>query len=360
MRKLHIHSVKPGDKLARAVLLENGNILLGEGVELNERFITRLTALGIDMLYIDDPMTEDLEPTSAIHDSTLKKATEAVFKTMSTLIDQPVIKGRTIAPEMGRSFRKVFGDIIQDLITRKDVMVSLTNIQVADGYLFQHSVNVAILAGIMGLAKGYNRNQLEELGMGALLFDIGMTRLPKELLNKTSAFTAADRAAMVKHTEEGFNIIRAQHDISLLSAHCAFQHHERFDGSGYPRQLKNDEIHEYAQIIAIADVYDALTSPRPYRKRYTPSEAIEFLFAAGNTFFNLDLIRTFCKHISIYPVSTSVRLSSGQIAVVALNNPLALHRPIVRILREADGTVPSAPYQIDLKDENNLLIVDEL
>ena len=360
MRKLHINSVKPGDKLAQAILQENGNILLGVGVELNERFITRLTTLGIDMLFIDDPMTEDLEPTSAIHDNTRKKATETVFKTMSTLVDQPVVRGRTIAPEMGRSFRKVFGDIMQDLMTREDVMVSLTNIQVADGYLFQHSVNVAILAGIMGLAKGYNRNQLEELGMGALLFDIGMTKIPKELLYKTSPFTSAERAAMEKHTEEGFNIIRAQHDISLLSAHCAFQHHERFNGSGYPRQLKGDAIHEYAQIIALADVYDALTSPRPHRKRYKPSEAIEFLFAAGNTFFELDLIKTFCKHISIYPVATTVLLSTGQVAVVVLNNPLALHRPIVRVLREADGTVPTAPYQIDLKDENNLLIVDEL
>ncbi|BBH21800.1 phosphodiesterase [Paenibacillus baekrokdamisoli] len=360
MRKLHIHSAKPGDKLARAIFQENGNILLGVGVELNERFIMRLTSLGVDILYIDDPMTEDLEPTSAIQDNTRKLATDAVYKTMSTLIDQPVIRGRTIAPEMGRSFRKVFGDIMQDLITRENVMVNLTNIQVADGYLFQHSVNVAILAGIMGLAKGYNRNQLEELGMGALLFDIGMTRLPKELLSKTSPFSSAERIAMEKHTEEGFNIIRAQHDISLLSAHCAFQHHERYNGSGYPRQLKGDAIHEYAQIIAIADVYDALTSPRPYRKRHTPSEAIEFLFAAGNTYFELELIKTFCKHISIYPVSTTVKLSSGQIGVVALNNPLALHRPIVRILREADGTTPAAPYQIDLKDQNSLLIIEEL
>jgi len=269
-------------------------------------------------------------------------------------------KGRTIAPEMGRTFRNVFGQIMQDLVNRQDVMVSLTNIQVADGYLFQHSVNVAILAGIMGLARGYNRNQLEELGMGALLFDIGMTRLPKELLNKKVPLTPEERALMEKHTEEGFNIIRAQHDISLLSAHCAFQHHERYDGSGYPRKLKGDAIHEYAQIVALADVYDALTSPRPHRKRYTPTEAIEFLFAAGNTFFDLDLIQTFCKHISIYPVSTTVLLSSGQIAVVALNNPLAVNRPIVRILREADGTPPSQPYQIDLKDSHSIMIVNEM
>ncbi|WP_219835845.1 HD-GYP domain-containing protein [Paenibacillus sp. R14(2021)] len=360
MRKVHINSVAPGDKLARPILQENGNVLLGAGVELSQRFIDRLAGLGIDNVYIDDPLSEGLEPTEAIQDDTRKSASANIFKTMNTLMDQPQIKGRTIAPELGRTFRKVFGDIVQDLVRREDMMVSLTNIHVADSYLFNHSLNVAIFAGIMGLAKGYNRNQLEELGMGALLFDIGMTKLPKELLAKNSVYTPAERNQMEKHTEEGFNIIRAQHDISLLSAHCAFQHHERYDGSGYPRKLKRDEIHEYAQIIGIADVFDALTSNRPYRKRFTPSEAIEFLFAAGNTYFDLDLIKMFCKHISIYPVATTVLLSTGQIGVVALNNQLAVHRPVVRIIREPDGAPPKAAYQIDLKDEHSLMIVKEV
>ncbi|MBW7476774.1 HD-GYP domain-containing protein [Paenibacillus oenotherae] len=360
MRKVNILSVKPGEKLARPILQENGNILLGAGVELSERFIDRLKNLGIDMVFIDDPLTEGLEPTTPIRDATQKKATDTIFKTMNTLMDQPNIKGRAIAPEMGREFRKVFGEIMQDLIVREEVMVNLTSIQVADAYLFQHSLNVAILAGIMGLAKGYNRNQLEELGMGALLFDVGMSRLPKELLNKATPLTVEERLVMEKHTEEGFNIIRAQHDISLLSAHCAFQHHERYDGSGYPRRLRGNEIHEYAQIVALADVYDALTSPRPHRRRYTPTEAIEYLFAAGNTVFDLDLIKTFCKHISIYPVSTTVLLSSGQIGVVAENNPLAVHRPTVRIIREADGSAPAMAYQIDLKNEHNVMIIKEM
>ncbi|QHT59959.1 HD-GYP domain-containing protein [Paenibacillus lycopersici] len=360
MRKTDINSVAPGDKLARPILQENGNVLLGVGVELNQRFIDRLMGLGIETLFVDDPMTEGLEPTSAIRDDTHKQARDAIYKTMTTLMDQPVIKGRTIAPELGRTFRKVFSEIIHDLMGREEVMVSLSNINFADSYLFNHSLNVAILSGIMGLAKGYNRNQLEELGMGALLFDVGMTKIPKELLKKPGIYTPAERAQMEKHTQEGFNIIRAQHDISLLSAHCAFQHHERYDGSGYPRKLKRDEIHEYAQIVAIADVYDALTSTRPHRKRFTPSEAIEFLFAAGNTYFDLDLIKVFCKHISIYPVATTVLLNSGQIAVVAVNNPLAVHRPIVRVIREKDGTLPPSGYQIDLKDEPSLVIVKEV
>ncbi|TYP70323.1 HD-GYP domain-containing protein [Paenibacillus methanolicus] len=360
MRKAHITSVKPGDKLGRTVFQENGNVLLGEGVELTQRFIDRLENLGIDMLYIQDDMTEDLEPSSAIQDETRRKAMNEVHKTMTTLMDTHKTKGRTVAPELGRTFRTVFGQMMQDLSARQDMLVSLTNIQAMDSYLFNHSVNVAILAGIMGVAKGYNRNQLEELGVGALLFDVGMTQVPKELLAKAAFLSEAERGVVQKHAEDGFNLLRAQHDVSLLSAHCAFQHHERFDGSGYPRKIRGDEIHEYAQIIAIADVYDALTSPRPHRKRHTPTEAIEFLFAAGNTYFDVNLIKMFCKHISIYPIATTVLLSSGQIAVVSANNPLAVHRPTVRIIREADGNPPAAAYDIELKDSNNLLIVKEV
>jgi HD-GYP domain-containing protein (c-di-GMP phosphodiesterase class II) len=360
MRRVHINLVKTGEKLARPILRENGNVLLGAGIELNDKFIDRLRDMGIDMLYIEDGNTTDIIPDEIIRDETRKSAVETIYKSINTMMDTPATRGRAVAPELGRTFRNVFGTIMQDLVGRTDVMVSLTSIHGTDAYLFQHSVNVAILAGIMGLAKGYNRNQIEELGIGALLFDIGMTKLPKELVNKTSSLTPDERALMEKHTTEGFNILRQQHDISLLSAHCALQHHERYDGSGYPRGLKKDEIHEYAQIVALADVYDALTSPRSYRNRHTPSEAIEYLFAAGNTSFDIELIQLFCRHISIYPVATTVLLNTGQIGVVTANNSLAVHRPTVRILREADGTPLAEPYELDLKEDLHLMIVKEL
>ncbi|MFX3636170.1 MAG: HD-GYP domain-containing protein [Candidatus Pristimantibacillus sp.] len=360
MRKVQIGLANPGDKLAKPIFQDNGSILLGEGVELNERFINRLQILGIDFLFIEDGNTEDLIPEETIQDETRKQAVDAVYKTMNSFKDLSPTKGRTIAPDMGRTFRSVFGQIMQDLATRPNVLVNLTNIHTTDAYLFQHSVNVAVLAGIMGIAKGYNRIQLEELGIGALMYDIGMTKVPQKLINKKELMTTEERIIMENHTKDGFDILRKYHDISVVSAHCALQHHERYDGSGYPRGLKRDEIHMYAQIVGIADVYDALTSPRPHRKRYTPNEAIEFLFAAGNTYFDFELIKLFCRHISIYPVSTTLLLSTGQIGVVAVNNELALHRPRVRIIREADGKAPASVYDIELKNELHITIIKEL
>lgn len=225
MKKLHIASVKPGDVVARSIFLENGNILLGQGVELTDRYIQRLIRLGIDTLYIQDKHTDDIIP--------------------------------------------------------DDVM---------DGYFFHHAVNVAVLAGVVDLARGYNQQQLMDLGIGALLFDIGMTQVPSELWKRPTALTDEERQRLRYHTEEGFNILRHQHDFSVVSAHYALQHHERYDGFGYPRHLAGKEIHEYARIVAICDVYDALVSPRPYQKRFTPGEAAEYLFAAGNKEFDLELL----------------------------------------------------------------------
>ncbi|MDQ0115729.1 HD-GYP domain-containing protein [Paenibacillus harenae] len=360
MRKVQIELVKPGDKLAKPIFQDNGNVLLGEGIELNDRYIDRLRTLGIDFLFVEDGKTVDIIPEETVRDETRKQAVDAIYKTMNAFKEPNNLKGRTIAPDMGRTFRSVFGQIMSDLSTRPNLLVNLTSIHSKDAYLFQHSFNVAVLAGIMGIAKGFNRNQLEELGIGALLFDIGMTKVPDSVLGRKGRLTPEEFAFVRNHTTEGFDILRKYHDISIVSAHCALQHHERFNGSGYPRGLKGSEIHMYGQIVGLADTFDALTSPRPHRKRYTSSEAIEFLFAAGGTFFDIDLIKLFCKHISIYPVATTLQLSTGQIGVVSENNELAVHRPRIRIIKEADGTEPKSPYEIELKDMLHITIVNEL
>jgi len=360
MKKLHISLVKPGDVIAKPIYQENGNVLLGVGMSLTQRYIERLRNMGIDYLFVEDSLTFDIVPQETISDATRNKAVKEITETMSALRSNDLSKGKVIAPNIGKNFREIFGSIMAELSTRKNIVENLSTIHTADAYLFQHSVNVAVLAGIMGLAHGLNRTQLEELGIGALLFDIGMTRMPDKVLKQPDKLTQQERAMMETHPREGFDILRKYHDISLLSAHCALQHHERFDGSGYPRGLKGSEIHLYAQIVGLADMYDALVSPRPYRKRYKTSEAIEFLFAAGGTYFDHNLIKLFCSHISIYPVTTMLLLNTGQTVVVVENSGLALHRPVVRVVLEADGSVPKKAYEIDLKNELHITIVKEL
>ena len=360
MRVKLIDSAEEGDFLARPILLENGGVLVGAGVRLTWPLIKRMKELGIDRVYVEDDLTGDIVPEDVVSEETRQEAVATVHRAMTQIIDGTLIKSRAADREIGSVFRNVFNRILRDISRRSNVMVNLVTLHTTDGYLFHHAVNVAILAGIIGLSKGYNQQQLEELGVGALLFDIGMTRVPASIRDKKGPLSCEERLEMQRRAEIGFDLLRARFDISLLSAHCALQHHERFDGLGYPRGLKGGEIHEYAQIVAIADVYDALTSVRPYRNRHKPSEAIEYLFASGNAQFDIELVRLFCRHICIYPVSTTVMLNTGQIGVVSANHPGSVQRPTVRILREADGRAVGAPYEIDLRKELNVTIISSL
>lgn len=361
MRKVHIHSLPDKPILAKPIFTEGGNVLLGAGVQLTERLIARLETLGIDQVFIEDAHTDDIIPEDVISDRTRKKAVDLVHSTLTGMINHPQIKGaKTNNTPIGGSYREVFSSIVDDLLSQKELMVNLNQINSLDSYMFHHSVNVAVLSGIIGITLGYNRNQLLELGTGALLFDIGMTKIPREIWNKKGPLTEEEKKIVKTHTIEGYQILKNQHDISLLSAHVALQHHERYNGEGYPRGLKGDAIHEYARIVAIADVYDALTSPRLYRARYSPSEAIEYLLANGNSLFDLRILQKFAKHIAIYPVATTVILSTDQMGVVTQVHQDAINRPTIRIIKEASGQPVNPPYEIDLRQHLDVVIKSQI
>lgn len=360
VRRTHISMARAGERLAKPIWTENGSILLGNGIELNDRFIERLKGMGVDYVYVEDGRTLDIIPEDLLHDETRKRSVETVHRTMTGLMNEGLGKRNVALQNWGASFRSLFSLILTELPNRGDVVVNLVNMHVKDGYLFHHAVNVAALAGVLGIAKGYDRNQMLDLGVGALLFDVGMTVFPEKLWQQSAELTDEQRGRLQKHTEEGYHLLRGQFDVSVVTAHCALQHHERYDGTGYPRGLKGGEIHEFAQIIAIADVYDALTSPRPYRKRYSANEAIEFLYANGNRWFNYELVKLFCKYVAVYPLSTSVRLNTGQSGVVAKIDSAMPHRPVIRILQEADGSNPAADYEIDLGKHLNVTIVQTM
>ncbi|HEU4964307.1 MAG TPA: HD-GYP domain-containing protein [Bacilli bacterium] len=344
-------------QLARPVLDEKGMILVGAGVKLSERMITRLKQLGVSSLYVEDDRTDDIVITDVISEETRRSAVNTVYNSMLKLVDSDRGARRASRPQVGRELSKVFGEILADLRTNKQGLVSLASIFTVDGYLYHQAVNVAILATALGLAKGYGQKELTELGVGALLHDIGCTRVPQEVLRKSGSYSDPEFELMKKHTEFGFEILKEQDGISLLSAHVALQHHERMNGSGYPRQLKGNEIHEYARIVAICDVYEALTSKRVYREAHLPHEALEFIMGGGDTLFDVNLVRLFAKNVAVYPVGMTVRLNTQETAVVVRLNPEYPQRPVVRLLTDESGRKLDSPYDVDLTQQLTMMIV---
>lgn len=357
MRLVSLRQVRPGMKLGRTVFTEDGKVLLGTGMVLTERLIAGLTRSKIDAVYLDDPRTEDIQVEEVIRPQTRQIAVEAIEKTFKQITNSNKLARKISLIEMGLHFQRAFSSILDDLLLNKQMIGHLSSISSHSPSLYHHSVNVAVLATAVGMSLGYNRQRLMDLGIGAMLHDMGKLNLPEEMLQKEERWTDEEKEIAKQHTMHGFNMLRKQHDISLLSAHVCLQHHERLDGSGYPQGLQGKQIHEYAQIVGIADVYDSLTSPRPWRKRYMPQDALEYLLGSGGHLFEHQLVNAFIKHIAVFPIGSSVVLNTGEVGVVSRVDPDYSHRPTVRIIKDGRGNDIHPPFDLNLKASIKLFIV---
>ncbi|MFC5448886.1 HD-GYP domain-containing protein [Paenibacillus aestuarii] len=350
MRLVHTSQLRSGLVVARPVYNENGSVLLGRGVALTDRMIERLRGYGIVHLYIEDRATEGIQPEDVITERTRNFAITTVYDTMTKMMsDTRRSNKQAIFPyQLSKQFKDIIQMILDELNGNSLAMLSLSNIFSKDSYLYHHSVNVAITCITMGISLGLNKPQLIDLGIGAILHDIGKVSIPLSILNKPGKLTPEEWELMLQHPMLGFDILRKSDDISLLSAHVALQHHEKEDGSGYPRQLVGDQMHLYGKIAAIADVYEALTAQRSYKPALPPHEAVEYIMGNGGRHFNYDLVKLFCKHMSPYPIGATVQLSSGERGVVSQVNPTNPLRPLLRIIENAGQETLASPYELDL------------
>ncbi len=356
MRLLPIHKCKPGMKLGKRICNEDGVILLNENFELSQGIINRLSQLGINLVYVQDSRTDDIVVREPITDNTRAKAIPIIRSNFRRLMADSGIKKSVNTPFLDKQFREIMSMIIDDLSSHGEAMIMLTNMSVVDHYLYQHSLNVCIYTTMLGMNYGYDRDALMTLGLGSLLHDIGKAQVPFEILAKPGKLTDDEFAIIRKHTEHGYQILKEEPNIPLLAAHCAYQHHERINGSGYPRGIKAEEIHEYSRWIGITDSYDAMTSSRVYRSAMLPHQALEVLFAGSGTLYDQDKIELFRNHIAIYPLGVTVTLNTNETGVVVDLNSSSPQRPIIRILQDAEGNELTQLYEVDLSKRLNLFI----
>jgi HD-GYP domain-containing protein (c-di-GMP phosphodiesterase class II) len=355
MRLLPIQMCRAGMRLGKNIFNEEGLILLKENVELSDKLITRLMRYGIDNVYIQDPRTDDIEIQDVISDETRNFAVKQIRSTFRRLMDDPTRK-TTHQHHLGKDFRNLITLVIDDISKNKDAMIMLTQMHQTDHYLYQHSLNVCVYATMLGISAGYTEDKLMVLGLGAVLHDIGKVRVPIDILNKPSKLTQEEFIVIKKHADWGYKLLKDEPNIPLIAAHCAFQHHERWDGSGYPRGIAGDDIHEFARWIGLVDSYDAMTTHRCYRPTLLPHQAMEMLFIGSGILFEQDKIALFRDKVAIYPLGITVGLSTGETGVVVDINTKTPHRPVVRILQDADGQELTVPYEVDLSKQLSLMI----
>ncbi|MBR6266995.1 MAG: HD-GYP domain-containing protein, partial [Selenomonadaceae bacterium] len=243
--------------------------------------------------------------------------------------------------------------ILMDIIQRKENLVQLTDIRLHDTYTFAHCVNVAILSAMLGMLCRYSKDDLKLLTLGAMLHDLGKIRIPSTILNKNGRLADDEFKVIKSHPAEGAARIKEMERIlpspGILAA-VAAQHHEHIDGCGYPAGLTGDKIHRFAKIVAIADVYDALTSERPYKKAYSPSVTHNIMMNVNKGQFDNELLKLFFNNVAIYPVGTIVKTSHG-IGIVKSCEFGSTEMPEVVVFATNEGKLLNQPLIYDLKED---------
>lgn len=384
-----IDSLKEGMVLGRSVFSDGRELLIAAGFHIKKNLILRLKEMEIRTVWIQEEGTEEVVPEEIISEQVNLQASAAVMDAAEVIGRSMQIREETvdtIEKKMKETERfknivaapkvqKAVGDMIDSILSQPDVVLNMSTIRSQKSFLYQHAVDVTVIALMVAQRLRFTKEELQELGVGCILHDIGLTVIPEKITQKPGRLTFQEYNIIKEHPTYGYTILRENPSIAPTSTHIAYQHHERQDGLGYPRALKGNNLlpmktltpekgfmHRYAEIAAIADTYDAMASPRPYMKPKTPEEIIKQLIVAAGTQLNRAIVDVLIGLIPIFPVGSFVLVKEaksmqliGCKGVVAQVRKGYLDKPTVIIIRDSkDNKI--TPLKMDLMQYPDVVI----
>lgn len=345
----------------------------------DDKVIEKIAEYGIRELFIDTAKGLDVpgaqtkaESDAEVHEKFSAKVqalqAEAAKPGAAVALKEEIVVARAVHHDAHKIAHRVLEDVrlgrqieverlhpvverIADSIFRnRDALISLARLKHRDSYTFEHSVSVCVLLVSFCQALRYERDVMQEVGVGGLLHDIGKMMIPDAILNKPAALLPHEFVVMQSHSALGREILRQTAGVPEAAVHIAAEHHERFDGTGYPDRIKGHEISVFGQMASIVDVYDALTSNRIYHKGIEPTAALKKLFEWSKSHFSEELVHHFIRTIGIYPVGSLVSLESGVIGVVIDSDNEDLLHPTVRVIYDMEAQSWLTPRVVDLAE----------
>ena len=373
MRLVMTRRLDSGSVLATDVLTgRHGTPLLRKGTRMSESYRDALIRAGVNAVYVDDALGQGIDVPQILSERTRQEATSALAQAFRAA---PTVFGgekTQMAPQLVEELARIANMIASDVSDCGDAVLALADLASSDLYTLQHSIDVTALGLLIGQRvfreKGWIdyrgqrcydhiEKKLAQLGLGLLLHDIGKLAIPQSVLNKPDKLEDDEWQMIRQHPLTGLELLPSNL-ISAVSKTVIRSHHERWDGRGYPDAKKGAEIHQFARIAAVADVYDAVTSERPYRSAAPAHVGVRIILEGTGTAFDPEIVEIFRKVVPPYPPGIEVSLNDGRSGIVAGVAPPRLDRPTVRIAKEADGRACN-PYEVDLLFEDDLHIVDE-
>lgn len=352
-------SLQPGEIIARTVTDATGQTLFEKGLRLSAANISRLVSSGITSVTVLQPISEQTSPQGGTDETRnnytfigvskddVYDAAEGCLRIDSRQAAE-LHEGITafavnVLTNIGNpdgldmdSVHENVANLLEMVDVNPAAMISLVHLRDLDRYTFMHSVNVSILALLLGRRLGLDRAQLELLGSGSILHDVGKTLVSQEILNKPGKLSENEFLEMKAHSQRGYEILRKRGSDEQI-ARIALMHHEKLNGHGYPLGLKAEKVPLLARIVTIVDIYDALTADRVYKKAMHPSQAFGIIEKDTEEVLDPSLFKIFKTVMGTFPVSSQVLLANGSIARVIAQSPADPDRPVVEIVANRYG-----------------------
>lgn len=336
-----ITEATPGMIVAESIRnLESGTIYIGEGQELTNELIEKLKTLDFNTVDISVNSWDNVWKISKETRQQYEFCTET-----AKLLFQKVAKDNVIDLE---AFKTIKSHVETNFKDNFKIIGCINLFKYADSYTYTHSINVALLSMLIGQWMKYGDHMIESLLIAGLLHDVGKMKVDPAILNKPGKLTEREFEEMKKHPRYSYELLQPERSISLDVKVGILMHHEKMDGSGYPYGVYSENINDIAKVLAVADVYDAMLSERPYQKKHSPFDVIQLM--QEGVFGKLDtkILLTFLTHIASYYIGVYVQLSTGEIGEVVAINPACVYRPIIKVKDK----------YIDLFTEKSISIVE--
>lgn len=329
MMYLSCRMLRPGMTLARPIPSANPALpLLAAGTALSPSSIAKIHRIGIQGAYIENELADGVEPQDLVE----PKLKQELLTTIKNEFDNCLRKAAPAAAPDFRAISKMADSILMSLVDREKLLFQIIDLRDYDNYTCMHSLNVGILSVLIGMQLELPRGNLSQLAMCGLLHDLGKLDVPLEIINKPGPLTEEEFEVMQEHPLSGVQRLRSGTMFPATVVQGVRCHHEKLDGTGYPEHLAGNRISLYGRIVAVADVFDAMSSSRPYREAWSADRIIDYMLSRSGAHFDPALLQAFLQTVAAYPVGSMVRLSDGRAGIVTGNTPGMALRPEVRLV----------------------------
>ncbi len=324
MRYVPAEQLKAGMTLGQELHDASGTMLLNRNTKLTQENITYLRYIGLAGVYIDDEISRNIEITPVIQKEVHQEALQMIRNVFSKAAEE-----ENLGPEESL-VRLMAETVVNDVMLEDDVVYNMVDLKTYNGYTYFHAMNVGVICAVIGANLDLDEEEMQDLVMAAFLHDIGKVFIRPELLDAPRPLTEEEIKEMREHPRKGYEYLKQEFHFPQRVIEAVYEHHEWYNGMGYPRGLHDGETLRIAQILRVADVYDAMVSKRPYHEAYLPADVMEYIMARSGMEFSPEIVKVMTARMALYPLGSEVVLSDGRHAIVVENHAGFMGRPTVR------------------------------